>query len=59
MTLYRTGSREDVVLALEKKTDAEKKQDAAVSVPLVSEVTKEANPAFVTSLDFHRPREMT
>ncbi|HJJ36498.1 MAG TPA: adenosylcobalamin-dependent ribonucleoside-diphosphate reductase [Methanocorpusculum sp.] len=59
MTLYRTGSREDVVLALEKKTDAEKKQEAATAVPLVSAVEKQANPAVVPSLDFHRPREMT
>ncbi|HJK07933.1 MAG TPA: adenosylcobalamin-dependent ribonucleoside-diphosphate reductase, partial [Methanocorpusculum sp.] len=46
MTLYRTGSREDVVLALEKKE--EKKEEPAAA----------AEPKVVQQLPFSRPREL-
>jgi ribonucleoside-diphosphate reductase alpha chain len=46
MTLYRTGSREDVVLALEKK---EGKKD---------ETTNVSEPKIVHQLPFSRPREL-
>ena len=49
MTLYRTGSREDVVLALEKKE--EKKEEPSVEEKPVPQVMQ--------SLDFIRPREMS
>ena len=48
MTLYRTGSREDVVLALEKKE--EKKEEEAPAKP---------EPQVMQSLGFIRPREMS
>ena len=46
MTLYRTGSREDVVLALEKKE--EKKEEPAAAT----------EPKVVQQLPFSRPREL-
>ncbi|HKM41701.1 MAG TPA: adenosylcobalamin-dependent ribonucleoside-diphosphate reductase [Methanocorpusculum sp.] len=48
MTLYRTGSREDVVLALEK-------QEKPVE-PVLTEIKLE--PSMVQQLPFNRPREL-
>ena len=59
MTLYRTGSREDVVLALEKKAETEKKQAAAQEMPLVAAAEKHPDPTIIQPLDFKRPREMS
>ncbi|HJJ32637.1 MAG TPA: adenosylcobalamin-dependent ribonucleoside-diphosphate reductase [Methanocorpusculum sp.] len=59
MTLYRTGSREDVVLALEKSKEEEKKQAAAVAMPMVESADKHAAPTVLTPITFNRPREMS
>lgn len=64
MTLYRTGSREDVVLALEKKDEkkdaaADAKKEAAAAVPLTAAAEKHAEPAVMHPLTFERPREMS
>ncbi len=59
MTLYRTGSREDVVLDLEKKSDSEKKKETAEAMQLLSAAEKHSEPSIVRSLDFRRPREMS
>ncbi|MDO5846423.1 MAG: adenosylcobalamin-dependent ribonucleoside-diphosphate reductase [Methanocorpusculum sp.] len=53
MTLYRTGSREDVVLALEKA-----KEEAPAETAASADAVRPA-PSVVEPLSFHRPREMS
>jgi len=58
MTLYRTGSREDVVLALEKAKKEEKKEVKDEQLTLVS-AEVHPGPETLSSLTFTRPREMS
>jgi len=54
MTLYRTGSREDVVLALEKAKEEKKEAVKQEEIPI-----KTTEPSIVQPLTFSRPREMS